>query len=321
MIIRELRHEEEPVFNKLARSYGTIFNTIEWTGIFDTSITRYGIFSDGGEMIGGFIIYRERMFGLSVYRDPPYTPMIGPFLRVDASNPVAIMSRWKDAVDAMANLIERLPYSIVSLSLNTVLVDTQPFIWKKFKVTPVYTYILDLTMPLDELLKRMSNERRKNIQKATKDGLSVKEVTNYEDIASLVLKTFARQNQQINTEYMRKILFTFANRNNSYAFVTLKENLPVACSFVIHDDTTAYYLLGGYDNELKHHGAGALSMWEAIKQAKQLGLQRFDFEGSMLPHIERYFRGFGGTLKPYFRINKARILYEIVLKFIRRELF
>ena len=62
-------------------------------------------------------------------------------------------------------------------------------------------------------------------------------------------------------------------------------------------------------------------MWEAIKFAKKLGIKYFDFEGSMVPQIERYFRGFGGKLTPYYRINKAKLPLEILLKFYRRELF
>ena len=44
------------------------------------------------------------------------------------------------------------------------------------------------------------------------------------------------------------------------------------------------------DSKNKHHGAGALSMWGAIKCAKDLGIKYFDFEGSMVAQIERYFR-------------------------------
>jgi hypothetical protein len=53
-----------------------------------------------------------------------------------------------------------------------------------------------------------------------------------------------------------------------------------------------------------------------------LGIKYFDFEGSMLPQIEIFFRGFGGQLVPYYnRINKAKLPLEILLKFYKRELF
>jgi len=41
----------------------------------------------------------------------------------------------------------------------------------------------------------------------------------------------------------------------------------------------------------------------------------------MIPQIKKYFRGFGGKLTPYYRINKAKLPIEILLKFFKREVF
>jgi hypothetical protein len=64
-----------------------------------------------------------------------------------------------------------------------------------------------------------------------------------------------------------------------------------------------------------------MAMWAAIKFAKDLGLRSFDFEGSISPDIEKYFRGFGGTLTPYYQINKAKLPLEFILKLYKREYF
>lgn len=321
MKILELGVQDELKFNNLAISYGTIFNTIEWSNIFNSHIHRYGIYNKNGELIGGFILYKENKFGFSVYYNPPFTPTIGPFLKVNAQNPVSVMDTWKKTLTLMVGFVEKLPYSVVSFLLNKNIIDMQPFIWEKFKVIPVYTYILSLSMSVEDIWKRMSNERRKNINKALKDGLCVKRINDYEIIKTLVLKTFSRQEKGINKFYLKNILFEFANNNNSFAFATYENDNPFACSFCVHDMNTAYYILGGYDHGNKHHGAGTLSMWESIKYAKGIGLKYFDFEGSMVPQIERYFRGFGGKLTPYYRINKARLPIEMLLKFFKRELF
>jgi len=321
MKILELSSQDKSNFNKLALSHGTIFNTIDWTNIFNNRINLYGIYNKGGKLVGGFILYREKKLGLSVYSNPPFTPTIGPFLKVEGHNPVTILDTWKRTLSLITDFIEKLPYSIVSISLNKNIIDMQPFIWEKFKVVPRYTYLLDLSVSTEDIRKGMSNERRKNITKGLKDGLTTKKVYDFKVIKTLVLKTFSRQNRKTNALYLNKILFEFTNRNNNFAFATYKNDEPIACSFCIHDSTTAYYLLGGYDSENRHHGAGALSIWESIKYAKDSGLKCFDFEGSMIPQIEKYFRGFGGQLTPYYRINKARLPIEILLKFFKRELF
>ena len=54
-------------------------------------------------------------------------------------------------------------------------------------------------------------------------------------------------------------------------------------------------------------------MAAAIQAAQERGLKTFDFEGSSIPPIERFFRGFGGQLTPYFSIHKAWLPVELAL--------
>ena len=307
--------------DNISKIHGNIFNQFLWIKIFENSINIFGIYDDGDNLVGGFYLYEEKKFGFSIYRNPPFTPYIGPFLKIEAKNQVSIMNNWKKSLRLIADFIDNLNYSIISFSLNREIIDTQPFIWKKFKVIPNYTYILDLEKSMDNIKNEFSAERRNDIKKALKDGLKVEKINDNEIIRLLVNKTFSRQGKKLNEFYLRKILFDFSNDNNSFAFATFKNNIPIACSFCVYDNFTAYYLLGGYDDEIKHHGAGALSMLECLNYAKNLGLKYFDFEGSMVPNIEQYFRGFGGKLTPYFRVNKARFILEIFLKFFKREIF
>lgn len=308
-------------YSELAKKLGNIFNSLEWLDIFSDKVKFFGIYEDDGKLVGGFPLFKEKKFGLNIYQNPPFSPSIGPIMQVDAQNQVAIMDKWKEVLKLVAELIDSLPYSIVLLSLDKKIVDTQPFIWRKFKINPCYTYVLDLNKSIEEIQKEMSKERRNDISKALKDSLISKKVNDVKEVKLLINKTFLRQNKKIKEYYLDKILFNFSNDSNSYAFVTFEGEKPIAASFCIYDRDTAYYLLGGYDDKSKHHGAGALAMWEAIKYAKELGIKYFDFEGSMVPQIEKYFRGFGGKLTPYYKISKARLFIEIILKFFKRGTF
>jgi len=231
------------------------------------------------------------------------------------------MHAWRDALEAMAALLAQESPAMLSFSLAREVQDALPFYWRKFKVIPGYTYLLDLSSTIGEIEANMASVRRRNLSKASRDGLSVRRIADLSVVHDLVLATFDRQDVRISRHYIERILFDFANEFNSFAFATYRDNTPIACTFVVHDRVTAYYLLGGYTAGEKHHGAGPLAMFAAIMHAKGLGLAAFDFEGSMIPTIERYFRGFGGRLTPYFTVNKAWLPIEIVLKFIKRESF
>ncbi len=58
-----------------------------------------------------------------------------------------------------------------------------------------------------------------------------------------------------------------------------------------------------------------------IEKAKELGCEVFDFEGSMLKGVERFFRSFGPELKPFYTINKAWKPIEVLLKFKKPHIF
>ena len=321
MKIRRLEKGELSTYDKLAGQYGSLFNRSGWVGLFGDAIHILGIFEDGGEMIGGLSLYQERRFGLKILRSAPFTPICGPFIDVKALNPVAILETRRKALECIAHYIEELSPTIVMLPLDRQIIDTLPFFWGDYKVIPNYTYRIDLSLSIEEITKNMSSERRKNISKAGKDGLTVRPTTDMGVTRDLVVGTFRRQKKFVDEASLDAILFQYANSFNSFAFTTFRGEHPIATCFIVHDHHTAYYLLGGYRADEKHHGAGASAMFEAIKRSKDIGLKIFDFEGSVIPAIERYFRGFGGDITPYFTVNKAWFPLEIVLKLKKRNIF
>jgi len=118
MLIKKISDNNNFNYNDLATKYGTIFNTLAWLRIFKDETRIYGIYDKGNNLIGGFSTYREIKYGFKIYRNPPFTPCIGPFLEIKAKNPVAIMDIWKKVISLMADFIESAPYSIISISLT-----------------------------------------------------------------------------------------------------------------------------------------------------------------------------------------------------------
>jgi hypothetical protein len=45
-------------------------------------------------------------------------------------------------------------------------------------------------------------------------------------------------------------------------------------------------------------------MWEAVQFAATV-TRKFDFEGSMMEPVERFFRAFGARQFPYFHVTKS----------------
>lgn len=308
--------------NNLNRKVGSIFSSVSWLRMFGNRIHIFGIYNGNKELVGSFYLFEERKFGLKILRNPYFTPHSGIFIKYPIGiKPVNKRTYAKEILRSVAKFIDALNYSIVSFSLQRKIIDMQPFIWEKFKVVPGYTYVIDLGRDEKFIWNSFSADRRNDVTKALKDGVTVQRNKNNKIIEDLVKKTFDRQGMPTNDYYLDQILNKFANDTNSFSFISMKDNVPIAGSFCVYDKDVAYYLLGGYDSDNRHHGAGALSLWECIKYANKIGLKEFDFEGSMVPQIEKYFRKFGGTLVPYYRVNKASMPLEILLKFFKREVF
>lgn len=322
MIVQRIVEEQQKgKYDFLAREYGALFNTIAWTDLFGKRLERYGFYENDGELVGGFCIYRDRKLGLPILRNPPFTCSCGPFLKVRAKNSVAVMETWRKALTVMAEFIEGLKYAVLHLPLDRQITDTLPFFWKGFKVVPSYTYFMDLRRPIEDLHSGMVSKRRNAISKATRDGLVARQVEDLTVMHDLVLATFGRQAKRLDEESLRRILFQYATPGNSFAFATYRGEAPIAGSFFVHTGKTAYLLLAGYREAEKHRGAGALALFEGIRHAQHIGISLLDFEGSIIPPIEEFFRGFGGTLTPYFTISKAWLPIEMALKLKYRAFF
>ncbi len=321
MIAREINVSEHAVYDELALCHGTLFNRSDWLSLFGERMKRCGFFDDGGTMVGGFSLYQERRMGLKIFRSAPFTPICGPFLNVKSQNPVAVLEERRKILACMVEHLRKESPAICMLPLDQRITDTLPFFWNGYKTIPSYTYLLNLELSLEQIKGNMSSERRKNLAKAAKDGLRVRQESDMTVVRELVLATFGRQRKHIDRQSLDNILFTYAKPSNSFAFVAYRGSSPIATCFIVHDVNTAYYLLGGYNSDEKHHGAGVLAMFEAIRYSQELGVRTFDFEGSVIPPIERYFRGFGGQLTPYYTVNKAWTPLEILLKFFKRERF
>lgn len=80
--------------------------------------------------------------------------------------------------------------------------------------------------------------------------------------------------------------------------------------------SSVYYLLKGIEPTKKDLGGMDVVQFESIKFTLESG-RAFDFEGSMIESIEKYFRSFGAVQKPYFTISKTNSKLLKIRKLIK----
>jgi Acetyltransferase (GNAT) domain len=318
--VKRIENILDESYSRFIEGRATIFHDPAWLKQYGDAVHLYGIYTND-ILVGVFYAFVQHKGPFTFYRTPPFTPHNGLFIPNQSSNPAKVLSETKRITKEVADFFNGKSLSLVSCVLPNYHIDTQPFIWNQFKTSVHYTYHADLNQSESDLENNMSTEHRNQLKKALKDGVVCSQTLDYREVESMVMKTFSRKNKELDQSRLKSILFEFATPANSFAFVARKEGKVIAATFCLFDQKNAYYLLGGYDPEDRHGGAGILCVHNAMLHAKKSGKVIFDFEGSMLPEVEKYFRAFGPKLIPYFGFHKAWLPLEFILKLIKRGTF
>jgi GNAT acetyltransferase-like protein len=234
---------------------------------------------------------------------PKLTQLLGVVLEPASAQSKSVLSRQMQILGVFARHLSK--ESIFWQGFHPSLQNWLPFYWNGFRQTSRVTYVLDDLHSLGAIWTGMHNNIRCEIKKAQKHGLVISSC-DAECIFEAVAKTFCRQ--QLQMPYDRQYfscLFDAAIRNNTGGGFAARDRQGRvhAAAFLVWDRKTAYYLAGGADPALRASGATSLLVWNLIEFAACRSL-RFDFEGSVIQSVERFFRSFGARQIPYNEIRK-----------------
>lgn len=240
---------------------------------------------------------------------PPYTQTMGPwFAPISDDTKYASLLADKQALSiSFTDRLKDIPYFLQNFHYSVT--DWLPFYWAGYQQTTRYTYLLPDISDTEQLWKGMSVHLRRNIVKAKdKFRITIKRGITIDEFLSVCSKTFKRQAQKIpHPEVLRKLIEASRQHGQGELWGGYDEEGKLhAVAFVVWQENAACYLAGGGDPLLRHSGAHSLVLWECIQQMSAITRQ-FDFEGSMIPGVERFFREFGAIQTPYFTISKGKL--------------
>lgn len=272
----------------------------------------------GGAIVATMPYVLRKRYGFTFLGQPALTQTLGPWLRETDGKSSTKLAQHKDWLQA---LIDQLPpFAHFSQNWHWRMDNWLPFYWAGYAQTTCYTYILHELADEQALWKALRENIRTDIKKASnRFQLRVREDLSIDDFLILNRKTFARQGMALpySEDFVLKLDEACVARQARKIFIAEDEQgRHHAGVYILWDQNSAYYLMGGGDPELRNSGATSLCMWEAIKFASTV-TKRFDFEGSMIEPVERFFRGFGAVQSPYYVITKTNSRVIKVIKFLR----
>lgn len=281
---------------------------------------------ENGKCVASMPWVRNQRLGLNILSQPPLTQTLGPWL-ADPPPGTKYAKRLAREKDLMEALIDQLPdYQIFWQNFAPEITNWLSFYWRGFQQTTRYTYRLSDLSDSQVIWSSFQENTRREIRKAEKQGVTVERSINIDAFLDVNELTFLRQGMRLPyTRAYVKRLFAACKQNNAGAIFLArgKDGRVHAGNFLVWNQHCAYYLMGGGDPELRNSGATSLAMWHAIQFAATVS-RVFDFEGSMIEPIERFFRGFGAVQTPYFavsHIRSRRVAAAIALRSMAKSLF
>ena len=248
------------------------------------------LYENNENIIGAFAFPFKKKYNLKLISMPMLTLGLG------------IVAQNKSVTEDLLKQIPAFDLLDLYFLANENIEDLE---WKGFKKNIRHTYHLNDITNTEKVFGNFNSSTRQQIRKAAKI-VSVIENNNINLLYKMVSLTFNRQKKKTpySLSYVKNI-YEACKKNKACKLLVAKdkeENIHGAC-LLAYDKQTSYYVMGGSDPKYKSSAAYSLLMWEAIKEASKHS-KEFDFCGSTIPSIAKFFSGFGGEPREYLHVKK-----------------
>ena len=239
---------------------------------------------------------------------PPFRYCLNAFLHPNDGPLVRRKFLRQELCKQFTEELKRYPHFLQNFNYD--ITDWLPFYWAGYNQTTRYTYLLKNIRDHQAVWENMSPNIRRNIAKAqNKYHISVKKGIPLNEFLAVQAQTFDRQHVRIkeDTNVLKDLIATCRQRGQGDLWGGYDEQGHLhAAAFIVWQDRSAYYLAGGGNPAYRGSGAQSYVLWECLHFVSQFTTV-FDFEGSMLPGVERFFREFGAIQTPFFTISRGKL--------------
>ncbi|MCB0460431.1 MAG: GNAT family N-acetyltransferase [Flavobacteriaceae bacterium] len=184
------------------------------------------------------------------------------------------------------------------------------------------TNMVDLGESEDDIFTAMESSKRRNIRKAIKAGIQVKQYFDVEgfNVFWPILDALHKKlgYSRFTYEYYKKFIDEFSTKKKIFTLIAYKNDQPVSGLLIIGNKNYAHFFKGASDFNVKPEGQGELIHWEAIKILKESGVRYYDLcnlNKEKLPEIYRFKTGISNNIINYTKYTKNSLGYKIINHF------
>lgn len=199
-------------------------------------------------------------------------------------------------------------YAFVNINTCLELPSIMPYIWNGYNQSSRISYQIDLSQDHMTIFNNFSKNIKYDINKS-KYKYSNRVTYNIDTREFYSLLCLSYLDKGMNYPYSYELIYKIiesARSNKSIITVGIINSIgKLLCgNIIINSHDRSYYLLGATLPSKKNQGVSSHCIWESVIASKEVS-PIFDFEGSMVHGIEKYFRSFGSS--PYIINNLIKI--------------
>lgn len=259
----------------------------------------------------------QKKWGQSYFYQPLFTQSWGVFFKpMNCKVSKEFDTKKKYLKEILHEL--KFQFTVANFNCSPTFDYPLPFLWDGYTLTSKYTYQIDTSESLDKIWSGTAEGIRRDIKKANQFNITIHKTVHADAIIDLFKARKGDELRNVKSEDFERLRLIFkalcANEVAHGMIATDANNRMIAGIIVYEFKNVTTYFFGTSTLDSKTSGAMSLLLWSAIEKATE-NFQRFDFEGSMIESIERYFRGFGAKPIMYLNVSKAPKLNKAVAVF------
>ena len=251
----------------------------------------------------------KEIFGIRILKTPPFSGYSGPWFT--ESTKLKAHSRLAEYEQRLGALIQQLPrHEFLDLKLDPKYQNALPFVWKGYDVSTLYTYTLDIHVPVDEMIEQCNRTVRKALARRDYDIIEMDEVRFFNKMISWngnLSNSESELLKQINGELGHHLrILRIGSR-------CAGEVTAVLLAFI--SQRVLYLLASGVDKSIEGNMGFHQIVGHLLRQYNGQ-FDKIDFLGSMQKEIAFGFRALSAHPQPYLRIRKKPLpLLKQIKKF------
>lgn len=246
----------------------------------------------------------EKKFGVDYLYQPFFTQQLGVFTSMPLSK--NLVNKFIDSIPEK--------YKYIDINLNEI-----NDVSEREEVSLRTNHFLDLNLDYALIKSNYSKNTVRNLNKAEKNELLIQYNVKPEKFVDFYVENTAGKIDNFKDKHkhmmLRIIYKALSYQLGSVLSITDKHGEILAANFIIFHPTRIINLLPTSNEEGKEKNA-MVFLIDHLLQKNSNQKKIFDFEGSMIEGISRFYKGFGAEEINYFRLKRNNLswFYRILKK-------